>query len=95
MTTHQSLIHRSLANYDVLCTIFDTMRPNKADLRSAALVCRTFKEPALRSLWRKLTTSTPLYHLLAPEALAFPNHISEAYLDSVSHRASAPLSSSH
>lgn len=84
MTTDQSPIHRGLANYDVLCTVFDTIRLRKADLRNAALVCRTFKEPALRKLWRTLANSIPLWHLLAPENIAYPNRITEAYLDLVS-----------
>ena len=65
----------ALHSEDILWTLFNGAADSLftyQDLRKFALVCRAFQRPALRSLWRILPDALPLWHLFAPEGLAFP-----------------------
>nr|VWP01868.1 Putative branched-chain-amino-acid aminotransferase TOXF (EC [Ganoderma boninense] len=82
--------HFALTVYDVLLAIFDQLSPimsaslsplNARDLRTCALVCRAWAEPALCTLWSDLPTIFPLWHLLAPSDLPYPRTLSESESD--------------
>ena len=67
----QGAPHQALANYDVLCMLFEENYAHcggvlrTVDLRNCALVCRSFSEPALRTMWQIMPTPTALWWLLA------------------------------
>ena len=64
-----------LANLDLLYAVFTFVPPasNSRDsyLARCATVCRTFHEPAIRVLWRNLSSLLPLWNLLAPSDAPF------------------------
>ena len=73
--------HFALAIYDVVLAIFEQLSPiqsanlsssNARDLRTCALVCRAWAEPALCTLWSDVPSLFPLWHLLAPPDLPYP-----------------------
>ena len=64
-------IEEAALNYDIFCLVIDASMP-QGDLFSCALVSRAVSEIALRALWSTLLTLRPLWHLLAPPGLAFP-----------------------
>ncbi|KAG2006699.1 hypothetical protein CC2G_014455 [Coprinopsis cinerea AmutBmut pab1-1] len=55
------------ANYDLLSVVISSLKDTtegRAVLSKAALVCQSFKEPALDALWEKLDSCVPLLKLL-------------------------------
>ncbi len=60
---------------------FAVKRLNIDDLARCARVCRAFSGPALRVLWRKLTSILPVWHLLSPAGLSYPRKASLAQVD--------------
>lgn len=54
----------ALSLVDILVVIFSFAK--KRSLAAAARVCKTWKEPALDALWKKLSSPFPLLELLGP-----------------------------
>lgn len=95
---------RALACFDLLIIIFKVnlsvtlldrahMPLRKRDLVSFALVCRAWREPALRSLWRNLSSSFPLWNIFRPQNIPTPSLLNESseYYEAVSDFASSQL----
>ena len=66
-----------LQNVDILYSLFDGNHGfhgvlTRGDLARCARVSRAFSDAALRVLWRNPLTLRPLWHVLAPPRLAFP-----------------------
>ncbi|KAI0742616.1 hypothetical protein C8Q80DRAFT_1273245 [Daedaleopsis nitida] len=95
---HISATQRALACFDVLALIFgdnvwipheDTASKPKSlrmsDLISAALVCRAWRTPALRFVWRDLPSSLPLWNLFTPPDIRLYTHgdLSSGVLDKI------------
>ncbi|KAM5538813.1 hypothetical protein V8D89_007535 [Ganoderma adspersum] len=73
--------HSALAIFDVVLAIFEQLSPiqsaslsplNAPDLRTCALVCRAWAEPALCTLWSDVPSLFPFWYLLAPPDLPYP-----------------------
>ena len=68
--TTRNVVSRVLMNIDLLYIILQfgksQMKGSLNDLTRYARVCRAFHGPVVGVLWRELTSTTPLWHLLAP-----------------------------
>ncbi|KAI0702560.1 hypothetical protein C8Q76DRAFT_226960 [Earliella scabrosa] len=75
--------HRALNCYDVLCMIIEAGIPDpslhereasecRVALFNAALVCRSWSEPALRALWTRLPSLLPIWHFFTPAGCSVP-----------------------
>ena len=69
--------HRALESYDILILFLETLVPARHEdrlaLAHAALVSRTFAEPASSILWRDISSMEPLWAILRPSDFPRPN----------------------
>jgi hypothetical protein len=56
-------MHHCLDIPELICIIFELVSSNR-DIVALALTCKTFRDPALRTLWAKLPSFDPLVRCL-------------------------------
>ncbi len=80
----------ALKNHDILCQIFEAdrhVRPgdrlSSKDIVRCALASRAFCEPALRALWRNMSSPAPLWRLLAASPYSTCEELTPAFINTV------------
>jgi hypothetical protein len=57
--------HRALGIAEVLGLIFDELRDNKVSLVRSAQTCKSFLDPALNVLWRRMNSPNTFQGLMS------------------------------